>query len=379
MNNSPTDIALMSEPEDIQDPLAEMPTDADAPTGNPDALPLYVQQHRARIGKLGDVLQITAAGSKDRILAEARIPQTSQVNIFGQVQISVQAVCALCSADVPICYFSSNGWFYGITHGLSTSGIQLRMLQFAQWSAPETPAALALARCVVAAKIRNQRTLLRRNLQGCEESALASIADLAAQATSATSLHELLGIEGAAAAAYFACWPILIKPRPDPAGKPSQFPFPGRVRRPPTDPINAMLSYGYAVLAKDCFVAAATVGFDPLLGFLHQPRPGRPALALDLMEEFRPLVIDSIVLALVNTGAVRREDFATTSHGTCLMRPKARCAILRAYERRLAQRGRHPFLPDVQLSYRQALRLQARQLARVLHGASDSYTPFETR
>lgn len=317
----PADDQSSTDAPDTQDPLAEMPTDADAPAGNPDALPLYVQQHRARIGKLGDVLQITAAGSKDRILAEARIPQTSQVNIFGQVQISIQAVCALCSADVPICYFSGNGWLYGITHGLATSGIQLRMLQFAQWSEPESSATMPLARSIIAGKIRNQRTLLRRNLQGRDEPALAAMADLAAQADSASSLHELLGLEGAAAAAYFSCWPSLLKPRPDPSGKPNLFPFPGRVRRPPADPINAMLCYGYAVLVKDCLIAAAAVGFDPLLGYLHQPRPGRPALALDLMEEFRPLIVDSIVLALVNTGAVRREDFTMTSHGSCLMRP----------------------------------------------------------
>jgi len=187
------------------------------------------------------------------------------------------------------------------------------------------------------------------------------------------SLDVLLGIEGAIAAAYFGRFSTLLKPR----GFDSQWDFTGRNRRPPRDPVNALLSFGYAMLAKECTVALLAEGLDPWWGLYHQPRHGRPAMALDIMEPFRPAVVDSAVISAINTGMVQQSSFDTSSSG-CLLKPEGRKAFIRAYDARLDQLITHPIF-DYRCSWRVVIRLQARLLARWFRGEIPVYTSITTR
>ena len=235
-----------------------------------------------RLGKSGAVLQVK---DKEKLLQEVRIGEICQVNLMGNVQITTQAVQALCEAEVPVCYFSMGGWFYGITMGLNTKNVFLRRSQFRL--SEQEYFARTIARRLVAGKIRNQRTLLQRNHVEPKRQTLVGMKEMADRAEGAGSLEELLGIEGNAARMYFGEFAGMMKPDDEAGTGPLPFEMDGRNRRPPRDPVNALLSLGYSLLAKDLTVACYAVGFDPYVGFYHQPRFGRPALALDLMEPFR--------------------------------------------------------------------------------------------
>src|ERR1035438_8829860 len=248
---------------------------------------------------------------------------------MGNVQMSTQAVQSLCESGIPICYFSMGGWFYGITTGLNQKNVFLRRAQFRL--SEEDYFAKSLARSLVAGKIRNQRTMLQRNHVEPPVATLSGMREMADRAEGAGSLEELLGIEGNAARLYFGEFAGMIKVGEDAEGEAPAFDFAGRNRRPPRDPVNALLSLGYSVLAKDLTVACYAVGFDPYIGFYHQPRFGRPALALDLMEPFRPLIVDSAVISAINTRMIGPQDFLI-SGGAVALTPSGRKAFFRAYE-----------------------------------------------
>jgi CRISPR-associated protein Cas1 len=334
--------------------------------------PLYLNTQGVRVGKSGGVLQVK---ENDKVVLEVRVGETCQVSLLGNVQISTQAVQALCEAEVPVCYFSMGGWFYGITMGLNERNVFLRRNQFRL--AEQEYFALALARRLVAGKVRNQRTLLQRNHVEPDRNTLAGLKEMAERAEHASRLDELLGIEGNAARLYFGGFAGMIKPDEVSNAAEFSFDFEGRNRRPPRDPINAMLSLGYSLLAKDLTVACYAVGFDPYIGYYHQPRFGRPALALDLMEPFRPLIADSAVLTAVNTGMVSPKDFVRAGNSVALT-AGGRKGFLRAYELRMDTLVTHPLF-DYRVSYRRLLEIQARLLARVLDGEIAEYPVFTTR
>jgi CRISPR-associated protein Cas1 len=341
--------------------------------GRDDALPLYVQSAGAKIGRSGAELVVeTRDGDKRSV----RISDTSHVALFGAVQISTQAIQDLCDRGISIAYLSSGGWFYGMTRGMDHKNVDLRRRQFAAAASPER--SLQLARRLVGVKIRNCRTIIRRNASDPPARVLARLKELISKAEEATSLESLLGIEGTAARLYFDAYGEMLRP-PKEAGEAAAmtFDFDGRNRRPPRDPVNSLLSLGYALLAKDLTIALQTVGFDPYLGFYHQPRYGRPALALDLMEEFRPLIVDSVVLSAVNTGAVKLLDFLRRG-GAVTLTQTGRGKFLRAYERRMDEEISHPIF-GYRISYRRTLEVQIRLLARFLTGEIDEYPPFATR
>lgn len=198
---------------------------------------------------------------------------------------------------------------------------------------------------------------------------------LADQAAAAPSVASLLGIEGTAARLYFGAFTSMI--RDDKRLPGSGFTFDGRRRRPPPDPVNCLLSYVYGLLAKELTVVAHAVGFDPYLGFYHRPRFGRPALALDLAEEFRPLIAESVVINLINNGEVSRGDFLVRAGGVTLT-SSGRKAVLTAYERRMASELRHPLF-GYRASYRRILEIQCRLLAAHLLGETPEYVPVVTR
>jgi CRISPR-associated protein Cas1 len=293
----------------------------------------------------------------------------------------------LCDAEIPVTYFSGGGWFYGITRGHGLKNVFLRIEQFRLARDPDT--CLRMARAFIHGKIRNHRTLLMRNHVDAPTNTLVRLKFAAAAALKATSLEQLLGIEGAAAATYFSEFSGMLR-APDPGdddipgvecaapkARPLSFEFTARHRRPPTDPVNAMLSLAYSILSKDCTIAVAAVGFDPYVGFYHQPRFGRPAMALDLMEEFRPLVAESVVLTAINTRMVTADDFVAAGQAVNLT-PSGRKKFLLAYEQRMNSLLTHPLF-EYKVSYRRALELQARILAKALTGEIPEYVPLMTR
>ncbi len=329
-----------------------------------DALPLYLQDQGLTLGKQGDLLLVRR---RQETVQQVRLLDTSQVCLFGNIQITTQALRDLCAAGVPVCYFSYGGWFYGMTTGLIHKNVELRLAQF-RW-ATHPRRALVLARRFVVGKIKNCRTLIRRHLPD-HQLPLHQLAQLARQAAAVTDAATLLGLEGAAAHTYFAAFAQLLKPD-------AHFNFQARNRRPPRDPVNALLSFLYALLVKELTIAVHTMGFDPMLGFFHQPRYGRPSLALDLAEEFRPLLADSVVLSLINTGEVSPDDFIRRA-GAVAMNDRARRTVIAAFERRMDSLIRHPLF-GYRISYRRVLHVQARLLARTLLGEIPHYPNFLTR
>lgn len=341
-----------------------------------DLRPLYLNTQGLRVGKSGFVLKMQ---EKEKVVQEVRINEICQLNLLGNIQLSTQAIQALCEQEVPIGYFSQGGWFYGVTHGLGIKNIYLRREQFRLADVPGF--CLRLSRALVAGKIRNQRTMLQRNHVEPSRSALNFMKNMQQDAERATELDELLGLEGNAARVYFQNFAGMIKL--DEPGTASHgvaefnFDFNHRNRRPPRDPINALLSLAYSVLAKDLMIVCHTVGFDPFLGFYHQPRFGRASLALDLMEPFRPLIADSAVLSAVNTRMVTPRDFVRAGNSVALT-PDGRKAFFRAYEQRMDTLVTHPIF-GYRVNYRRVLEIQARLLARVLTGELGTYPVFTTR
>ncbi|MCC6343981.1 MAG: CRISPR-associated endonuclease Cas1 [Bryobacterales bacterium] len=342
-------------------------------TPRPELRPAYVDTQGLRVGKSGEVLQIK---DKDTLKHEIRMCEISQLNLMGNIQITTQAVQNLCERSVPVCYFSQGGWFYGITAGMNTKNVFLRKAQYRL--ADEGWFCLRLARKLVAGKIRNQRTMLLRNHVEPDARTLAEMKSMVERAEAARSTAELLGVEGNAARLYFRSFNGMLKTEAeDAAPEAFRLDFQARNRRPPRDAVNALLSLGYSMLAKDLTVTCYAVGFDPLMGFYHQPRYGRPALALDLMEPFRPLIVDSAVLNAINTRMVTPGDFLTVGESVAL-KPPGRKAFYRAYELRMDTLVTHPQF-DYRVSYRRLLEIQARLLARWMEGEVEDYFVFVTR
>lgn len=331
-------------------------------------LPLYVQEQGARIGLDGEVLMVKGKEGT----TQSRLTNTSQVAVYGNVQISTQAMRMLAERNIPLFFFTFGGWFAGRLIGLDTKNVELRIAQHR--AAADVTFCLAFATGIVASKIRNSRTMLRRNHAAADPVVLKHLEQLAVLAEQCGALDSLLGIEGTAARDYFGAFAGMLKG--DEATK-RAFDLDGRNRRPPRDPINALLSFTYGLLTKDVVLALTAAGLDPMVGFYHQPRFGRPGLALDLMEELRPIVADSVVVGAINNGVIGESDFVVRGTGVALSAP-ARKRLIAAYERRMAQEITHPVF-EYTISYRRVLEVQARLLGRVLLGEIERYPAFRTR
>lgn len=336
-----------------------------------DALPLYVQRPGATLKKHGEVFE---AWFKTEKLGEARIFETSQIALYGAVQVTTQALTEAMDRGIPVTFFSTGGWFRGMAQGLGHKNVELRQAQYRV--ALDRARACAIAGAMIAGKIRNSRTLLMRNHPNLPTDIAPSLLRLAGQAARVDNLASLFGIEAMAAKQYFGEFDGLLKKRSE-SENGWRFDFSHRNRRPPRDPVNALLSYAYSLLVKDLTVTAAAVGFDPYLGFLHQPRYGRPSLALDLMEEFRPLIADSVVLNVLNTGALTGRDFIRRGPAVALT-TDGRARFLRAYEQRMTTLVTHPIF-GYRISYRRVLEVQVRLLGRALSGEIPKYPTFVTR
>ena len=335
---------------------------------DPTPRPLYVTEQGTWVRKSRGRIEVTR---NDEVLASVRALDVSQVSVFGNVQVSTQLLRDLFATETPVCWFSYGGWFSGIAQGLPGKNVDLRRRQVALAG----HGGLAIAQAIVAGKVRNTRVLLRRNAREPADRAVSALKGLAEQAGRAERVESLLGVEGTAARIYFERFATMLREDLRLPGGP--FEVGGRNRRPPRDAVNCLLSFVYGLLVKDLTVTLLAVGFDPYLGFYHRPRFGRPALALDLAEEFRPLVGESVVLTVINNGEVAPQDFTVRAGGVALT-AGGRRAVVAAYERRLETEVTHPVF-GYRLSYRRVLDVQARLLAAHVLGEVPDYTAFVTR
>jgi CRISPR-associated endonuclease Cas1/CRISPR-associated protein Cas4 len=336
------------------------------------ALPLYVQEPGARVTKQGEVLSVESEGGK----TEVAIGDVSELVLHGPVSLTTPAIAALLREEIPVTWASSGGWVLGHTVSTGHRNVSIRIAQYR--AAFDERSRLIFARGLVAAKIKNSRVFLRRNFKTGDEAernaALESLARLADRALYAPTESELLGLEGEAAARYFRLFSTMFG---DAARDFPEFAFDKRVRRPPADPVNAMLSFAYSLLTRTWLTVLSGVGFDAYLGFYHHPRFGRPALALDMMEPFRPVIADSTVIQAVNNGEVKPDGFLEAGPAINF-RPQAKRAFIAAYERRLDQEVTHPVF-GYRVSMRRLLEVQARLLVRYLTGEIESYPHYRVR
>jgi len=212
---------------------------------------------------------------------------------------------------ISVSFLSSGGWLYGRAQGLGSNNVDLRIAQHR--AAADSATCLRLARAFVEAKVRNARTMLRRNHDDVSPTVLFELEQLARKGKEAERIESLLGLEGTAARVYFGAFAGMLR-----GHAAEKFDLDGRNRRPPKDPVNALLSLAYAMLVRDVVVALGDAGLDPQVGFYHRPRSGRPALALDMMEELRPVIADSVVVTVLNTGVIGDGDFVIHPVGVSL-------------------------------------------------------------
>ena len=337
-----------------------------------EALPVYVQAWKAKVAKSGERLVISVDDEK---VKEVRLIDVSQLVLQGNVYLTTPCLHELMKRGIPVSYHTYGGWFRGHTVGSGHNNIELRIAQHRQ--ARDKKFCLRLARTLIANKIHNCRILLRRNWRDPEhtpDELMQSLKEDIAHARRAKNLQELLGVEGAAAARYFGNFSKLIKPDPADA---MAFDFTHRNRRPPADPVNALLSFAYTMLMRSFTNSASAIGLEAYLGFYHQPRFSRAALALDLMEPFRPLLADSAVIQAINNQEVRSTDFINI-RGASNLTADGRKRFIAAFERRLDQEFTHPVF-GYRISYRRSLEVQCRLLARHLLGELPDYPELRSR
>ncbi|WP_018232236.1 CRISPR-associated endonuclease Cas4/Cas1 [Thioalkalivibrio thiocyanodenitrificans] len=337
-----------------------------------EALPLYIQARGAKLAKRGETLEVTVDDEK---VQSVRLLDVSQVIVMGNVYITTPCLQELMQREIPVSWHSYGGWFMGHTVGTGHKNVEIRSAQYK--ASFEEHQCLHIAKGLVEAKIQNCRTLLRRNWKG-EEKPVDLMDGLQVdlrKARRVSGISELLGIEGAAASRYFGAFSQLLKPNDADPGL--SFDFTTRNRRPPTDPVNALLSYAYALLTRAWTASLSAVGLDPYRGFYHQPRYGRPALALDMMEPFRPLIADSCVIQAINNGEVRPSDFQSVA-GSVSLTNDGRKRFIATFERRMSHEITHPLF-GYRVSYRRLLEVQGRLLARYLLGELPDYPNFTTR
>lgn len=297
----------------------------------------------------------------------------------GDMLISPALMGRCVEAGITITLLGRNGRFRARVEGPVSGNVLLRQAQFE--ATRDSARVLGIARNIVAGKLRNSRTVLQRGgreAKADEDRAMLDAAVLkfeaSLRATSvAGTLDELRGVEGEAARTYFEAMHRLIR-----SDLRKDFAPDGRSRRPPRDRMNALLSFLYTILTHDCRSALETVGLDPQVGFLHALRPGRPALALDLVEEFRAILADRVALTLVNRGQVKAGDFRVTEGGAVLMDDAARRAVSVAWQEKKQETLIHPLLEN-EVTIALLPQLQARLLARTLRGETEGYLPFVAR
>jgi CRISPR-associated protein Cas1 len=334
---------------------------------------VYIMQEDAFIGKTDERLQVR---SQKKTLLDVPMIKVDGVVVLGRATISPAALIELLERKIPLSFLTGTGRFLGRLEPPLTKNIFVRS---AQWKAAENSLqAVHVVRGFIRGKLKNYRnTLMRahRDIRDPNSTAVSKLAEgicrleqTITPINTTNTIDALRGLEGAGSAAYFGCFQQLIRGE--------GFSFTTRQRRPPTDPVNALLSFGYSLLRHDIESALNIVGFDPYLGYLHTQRYGRPSLALDVMEEFRPLVVDAMVLAAINRRSLTPSDFMTEPlSGAVSLSEEGRRTFLRLYEQKKQSRFKHPVM-GTQCTYQEAFAIQARLLAKYLMGETEQYPPL---
>ncbi len=334
---------------------------------------VYVTTEGAALRKDGENL-VAAVDGQER----GRFPfhMLASLVAFGPILISPALMAACAAAGISIVLLDRNGRFQARVEGPATGNVLLRRAQYRASDRPDE-----IVRSFVIGKVANQRSVLMRALReyrddmdGAAVEAVAAAVERLAHIIRRAELADdgldrLRGSEGEAANLYFSVFDALIR-SPD-----EQMRWTGRSRRPPLDPVNAVLSFLYTLLTHDCRSACESVGLDPAVGFLHRDRPGRPSLALDLMEEMRPVLADRLALSLINRRQLRARDFQITDSGAVLLGDEARRAVIAAWQERKKEERNHPFLEE-KAPLGLVPFLQAQMLARHLRGDLDAYPPW---
>lgn len=331
-------------------------------------LPMYLSEAGSKVGLKKRVLKIRPRPGSDSETVEIGLDTISQLNLMGGVQITTQALQACMRRDIPVSLYSFGGYYYGRVHSTSSNKVRVRIAQF---SSRGSERQLQIARTLVADKIHNGRVLLRRNRDESLDGTLKDLNRIRNSAQIATSVESLLGYEGEGARRYWGAFSKLL------SSVDAAWTMKGRSKRPPQDPTNALLSYGYALLVKDCHLAVEAAGLDAYLGVYHTAHHGRPSMALDLMEPFRRLVVDSVVFQMIKRREVSPDDFRYTGQAVA-MKKSARKALIAAYERRMSEEITHPVF-GYTISYRRIINVQARLLGRTLTQEIDEFPQFRTR
>ncbi|RMF87585.1 MAG: type I-D CRISPR-associated endonuclease Cas1 [Nitrospinota bacterium] len=329
---------------------------------------LYITQQDTVLRKVDERLKVT---HRKETLLDIPLIKVSQVVLFGRVTVTAATVATLLEHGIGLCYLSEYGRYIGRLEPEFSKNSLLRVDQYK--AAFDDQRKLAIARQCVLGKLANMRVMLLRGNREKEhpvlENAIARLKEAERAAAACQDLEALRGHEGDGSAAYFSAFGVLIK---------QDFSFPGRVRRPPTDPVNALLSFGYTLLYNDLQSACNVVGFDPYIGYLHADRYGRANLALDLMEEFRPIIVDSVVLTCLNKRILQSDDFVAELGGAYRLSDKGRKQFLLQYEERKQTEFKHPVF-GYRITYQRCFELQARLLAKHIQGEIDAYPPLLTK
>lgn len=333
-----------------------------------DGIHVVTQTEGVKIGVRG--MELTVSDKNGDTVKTVPLANIESVSLLGNVQISTQALTTLSDRSIPIAFLSSAGRLLAMVDPLDSVSALVRREQVRVLDQPEK--CLELARALVSAKIANQRTLLLRNHENLPESAADELSRLAKLAAQGSSNEEIRGYEGRAAAIYFEHFGSVIKAE---VGK--EFDANGRQRRPPPDPVNACLSFAYSMLVHECTAALRVARLEPCIGGYHVAKPGRPALSLDLMEPFRPLIADSVAIICFNRGELTPGHFLRTTAG-CAFTDLGRKAFFNALGRRMNQEVTHPVF-EYRLSYRRMIILHARMLAAWITGEIPSLAFLTTR
>ncbi len=330
---------------------------------------LYVDRAGAYVRSRGERFLVTC---KDEQLADVPAVNLDELVLVGNSNMSNTALRLALDHSIPVSFLSGSGRFLGCVAPPFNKNVVLREAQHSLLA--DESFRLKLAGAVVRGKLANMRSLVMRHEREEKNHVLTEVIqqlrELMVRASDCADPTELLGIEGFATKIYFSVFNYLLKEE-------TKFDFQNRYRRPPRDPVNAMLSFGYSLLAKSVAGAVQVAGLDPYVGFYHASKYGRPALALDLMEEFRPLVVDAVVITVINKRMVQPSDFETR-FGGCFLTDSGRGVFYKAFESRLNETIKHPVF-GYKLSYRRTIELQARFLAKVITGEISQYRSFTVR
>lgn len=333
---------------------------------------LYLTEQGLKVRREGQRLQLFR---EKKLLHEIRFDDVKEIFVFGRVHFTAQAIQALLKREVHVHFLTTSGKYLGRLVPPKGKNVELRLAQFRAFE--DENQRLSLARGFIVAKVQNQRAFLRRQNRKLKDDALSrailKLRQQIGQIESASTLETLRGAEGLAANTYFDVFGRLIQV--------NGITFPGRIRRPPPDPINALLSLGYTLLCSQIWSLVETSGLDPYLGFLHVPEYGRPSLVLDLMEEWRPIIVDPLVVRLFNWGTIKPEDFTEEPWDEegdfpCVrLSPQGLRKFLNQFHKRLEEAATYPPVGK-RFRYKDIMKQQIWHLGRVLEGRENTYQGF---